>query len=576
MNDRILAVTTEGLVERTCMTMPRFAYYYETMRPLCASVLMKHRCSRICYNGIGLLGNRGGCMQSHKFRFTPPGVSTHTTVPMYARVHALENTDTQSDAYDSNSDGDEYQADGDTIVAIVTGGQQGAVSIVRVSGDEAVETIGRIFVAAGSKKKWKPESHRVYYGHVVDNGAIIDEVLVIVMLGPRSYTAEDVVEIHTHGGGICAQRVLQCCLEQGARLSSPGEFTLRAYLNGRLDLSQAESVASLVSARTAAAADCALAGLSGGLGDEITDIRNECLSLVSEIDAHIDFDDDLPPLDCDGVSERVGLVLDRVERALSTAKQGRLLSSGIQVVLVGQPNVGKSSLLNALSGYEKAIVTDVAGTTRDIVEADVVIGGIPVTLLDTAGLRDTKDKVEMIGVERTRAASQAADVLLHVVDASRGWTAEDEAILKGVVGDDGQAFVPPMMLLVNKVDLVEEDRVDALIPEDVRKYFSRTVSTSASTGSGMASLHDGLLELVGAPTMSPGGISWAVNDRQAEALTRAYESLVQVQDSIESQLPLDFWTIDLRSALLSLGEICGAEVTEEVLDDVFSRFCIGK
>eukprot|EP00889_Picochlorum_renovo_P000098 jgi/Picre1/27128/NNA_000098.t1 len=450
-------------------------------------------------------------MQSHIFR--TPGVSTHT-VSMHGRVHALENTDTLSDTYDSNSDGDEYQADRDTIVAIVTGGQQGAVSIVRVSGEEAVETVGRIF------------------------GAIIDEVLVIVMLGPRSYTAEDVVEIHTHGGGICAQRVLQCCLEQGARLR--------------------------------------ISWIIRGLGDEITDIRNECLSLVSEIDAHIDFDDDLPPLDCDGVSERVGLVLDRVERALSTAKQGRLLSSGIQVVLVGQPNVGKSSLLNALSGYEKAIVTDVAGTTRDIVEADVVIGGIPVTLLDTAGLRDTKDKVEMIGVERTRAASQAADVLLHVVDASRGWTAEDEAILKGVVGDDGQAFVPPMMLLVNKVDLVEEDRVDTLIPKDVRKYFSQTVSTSASTGSGMAALHDGLLELVGAPTMSPGGVSWAVNDRQAEALTRAYDSLVQAQDSIESQLPLDFWTIDLRSALLSLGEICGAEVTEEVLDDVFSRFCIGK
>lgn len=481
--------------------------------------------------------------------------------------------------------------DADTIVSIVTGGQQGAVSIVRLSGPEAVDIVGEVFVPGGGSKSgaWDPESHRIYYGNVIDqSGTLIDEVLVLVMLGPRSYTAENVVEIHTHGGGICASRVLQCCLQAGSRLAQPGEYTLRAFLNGRLDLSQAESVSSLVSARTVAAADSALAGLSGGLGEEITEIRNACLSLVSEIDAHIDFDDDLPPIDDVAVSEKIGNVLDRVERTLATAKQGRLLRVGIQVALVGKPNVGKSSLLNALSGYEKAIVTDVAGTTRDIVEADIVVGGIPVTLLDTAGLRDTNDAVEMIGVERSRAATKSSDVLLHVIDASLGWTEEDSAILQGIVTTDSSSDdsdldespfqTPPMMLLINKTDLTSDDesKIVRTIPKSVSKFFSSVIPTSASTGTGMEALHNGLLELIGAPTMAPGGVSWAVNDRQSEALTRAYESLVQVQESIDSQLPLDFWTIDLRSATLALGEVCGADVAEEVLDDIFSRFCIGK
>lgn len=478
--------------------------------------------------------------------------------------------------------------DEDTIAAIVTGGQQGAVSIVRLSGPDAVSVTKEVFLPAKSSKhgEWNPESHRVYYGNIIDDrDSIVDEVLVLVMLEPRSYTAEDVVEIHTHGGGICASRVLQCCLQAGTRLAQPGEFTLRAFLNGRLDLSQAESVSSLVSARTVAAADSALAGLSGGLGDEIADIRNECLSLVSEIDAHIDFDDDLPPLDSDAVSNRIGQVLDRVERTLATAKQGRLLNVGIQVALVGKPNVGKSSLLNALSGYEKAIVTDVAGTTRDIVEADIVVGGIPVTLLDTAGLRETNDAIEMIGVERSIAATKSSDVLLHVIDASLGWTQEDDNILRGIVSslddadcEDAALQTPPMMLLINKIDLIkkDEDSLQRSIPMSVRKVFSSIIPTSASTGAGMDMFHDGLLNLVGAPTMAPGGISWAVNDRQSEALMRAYESLVQVQESINGDLPLDFWTIDLRSATLALGEVCGADVTEEVLDDIFSRFCIGK
>jgi len=510
---------------------------------------------------------------------------TRTARHVHARVllglvHAQLDDDVAS--VDAASSG----TDADTIAAIVTGGQQGAVSIIRLSGQEAVELASQVFVPAASSSNWTDpaSSHRVHYGRAVDptenrenrdhERRTIDEVLCIVMRAPRSYTAEDVVEIHTHGGGICASRVLQACVQAGARLAKPGEFTLRAYLNGRLDLSQAESVASLVSAKTVAAADSALAGLSGGLGQEISGLRQVCVSLVAEIDAHIDFSDDLEELETADVAARIGDVLTRVEAALETAKQGRLLTTGIQVALVGQPNVGKSSLLNALSGFEKAIVTDIAGTTRDVVEADIVVGGVPVTLLDTAGLRVTADAIEKIGVERSRAVAGTSDVVIHVVDASRGWTAEDGDILEGLMCPaEGGGGNPPMMLLVNKCDLVGDG--DRAIPEDVRGRFSCVVPTSASTMEGIDRIHEGLLELVGVE-VGVGGRGWAVNERQAEALTRARESLVHAQESVVAGLFLDLWTIDLRSAVLALGDVCGSEVAEEVLDDIFSRFCIGK
>ncbi|EFN58878.1 hypothetical protein CHLNCDRAFT_19706, partial [Chlorella variabilis] len=477
-----------------------------------------------------------------------------------------------------------------TIAAIVTGAAQGAVSIIRVSGADAVAIAQQVFAPYSAQRRhaaaagpaarqapaaghpdpathaaaWQPESHRVYYGTAIDaGGTVLDEVLLLTMLAPRSYTAEDVVEVHTHGGGVSAARVLQRCLEAGARLAQPGEFTLRAFLNGRLDLSQAESVAQLIDARTVAAADSALAGLSGGLGREVQRMRRECVDLLVEMDARLDFDEDLPPLDVPGLIDRIRRLSQQLEATLQTARHGQLLRTGLQVALVGRPNVGKSSLLNALSGTERAIVTHIAGTTRDIVEAGVVIGGIPITLLDTAGLRESVDLVEQIGVERSMAAARQADIVLMVLDAQAGWTPGDAEIA---------AQITPAAAGADASSAARQLGV----PPAVGSRFAAVVSTSAATREGLQDLQQAVLSLAGAPQLAPGGISWAVNERQGEALIRASEALQRVQGSIADELPVDFWTIDLRAAVLALGEVSGEDVTEEVLDSIFSRFCIGK
>lgn len=453
---------------------------------------------------------------------------------------------------------------GDTIAAIATAivPQQGSIGIVRLSGSQAL-AIARQLFHTRNRQKW--QSHRLLYGYIrhPQSQAIIDEALLLLMLAPRSFTREDVVEFHCHGGIMPVQQVLQLCLENGARLAQAGEFSLRAFLNGRIDLTQAESVVDLVGARSPQAAQFALAGLQGKLAQPIRNLRSTCLDILAEIEARIDFEEDLPPLDHEAILHSIEQVFCQVNLILATAERGELLRSGLKVAIVGRPNVGKSSLLNAWSRSDRAIVTDLPGTTRDIVESQLVVAGIPVQVLDTAGIRSASDRVEQIGVERSRQTARSADLVLLTVSAESGWTEEDAEIYRSV--SDRR-----LILVINKIDLVNPETV--IYPAEIE----RVVKLSAAQNQGIEDLEKSIINAVQNQELQAANLDLAINQRQAAALTRAKIALEQVKKTIDQDLPFDFWSIDLRTAIQALGEITGEEVTESVLDRIFSRFCIGK
>jgi len=448
----------------------------------------------------------------------------------------------------------------DTIAAVATAlaPGEGSVAIVRLSGPQAEPIATRLFVAPG-QQTW--DSHRVLYGHVCDpaSGERVDEALLLVMRAPRSFTRETVVEFHCHGGLICVQRVLELVLAAGARRALPGEFSQRAFLNGRLDLTRAEAVSELVTARSRRAAQLAMAGLDGGLQQRITALRERLLDQLAELEARVDFEDDLPPLDGPAVATALAAVQAELQQLLRDGERGQVLRDGLRVAIVGRPNVGKSSLLNRLSCAERAIVTDLPGTTRDLVESDLVLQGVPLTLLDTAGIRRTDDRVEQLGIARSHAALQSADAVLLLFDLTVGWRPEDQQLLEAVPAG------VPLLLVGNKLDQLAPGATPAPQAE---------VCISALLGSGEEPLVAALLERCGHGDVQ--GLQVALNRRQQDLAAAAVASLEASLEAARQQLPWDFWTIDLRAAVRSLGEITGEEVSEAVLDRVFSRFCIGK
>ena len=448
----------------------------------------------------------------------------------------------------------------DTIAAVATAlaPGEGSVAIVRLSGPQAEPIAQRLFVAPG-QQIW--DSHRVLYGHVCDpaTGERVDEALLLLMRAPRSFTRETVVEFHCHGGLICVQRVLELVLAAGARQALPGEFSQRAFLNGRLDLTRAEAVIELVTARSRRAAQLAMAGLDGGLQQRITALRERLLDQLAELEARVDFEDDLPPLDGAAVAAALAAVQAELQGLLRDGERGQLLRDGLRVAIVGRPNVGKSSLLNRLSCAERAIVTDLPGTTRDLVESDLVLQGVPLTLLDTAGIRSTDDRVEQLGIARSHAALQSADAVLLLFDLAAGWRPEDQQLMEAV------PEAVPLLVVGNKADKLAPGTPPPPQAE---------VCISALSGSGEERLVAALLGRCGHGDVQ--GLQVALNRRQQDLAAAAVASLEASLEAARQQLPWDFWTIDLRSAVRSLGEITGEEVSEAVLDRVFSRFCIGK
>jgi len=449
----------------------------------------------------------------------------------------------------------------DTIAAIGTPPGEGGIGIVRVSGPEAPAILRRLVVPTRRGRAWAP--WRMRHGHVVDpaSGAVVDEVLAVWMAAPHTYTRQDVVEIHAHGGMVALRRVLELSLLAGARLAGPGEFTLRAFLNGRLDLAQAEAVLDVVRAKSRAGLQAAVGQLQGRLSARVGAVRGQLIEALAHLEAAFDFpDDEIPPCDLPALLEAAAAELDAL---LAGAEQGIAYRQGLRTAIIGRPNVGKSSLLNALLRAERAIVTPIPGTTRDTVEENAVVGGIPLVLVDTAGLTDAADPVERLGVERSRAALDTADLVLWVVDGSQPPRPDDRAIATLVDGRRG-------VLVVNKSDLPRVPGHEELAPG------WRAVPISALTGQGLEGLEQAVLQSVLAGRVEAGEEPLVSRPRHADALRRAREHVAAAARAHAEGWPGDCVAIDLRAAADALGEITGEAVSEDLVARIFADFCIGK
>ncbi|HEU4962427.1 MAG TPA: tRNA uridine-5-carboxymethylaminomethyl(34) synthesis GTPase MnmE [Bacilli bacterium] len=455
----------------------------------------------------------------------------------------------------------------DTIAAIATALGEGSIGIIRVSGTEAVDVVDRIYI--GTKKLSTVDTHTLNYGHIVDpqTSEKVDEVLVAIMRAPRSYTGEDVVEIQGHGGIVAIQRVLRLVLNNGGRLAEPGEFTKRAFLNGRIDLSQAEAVIDVIRSKTDESMKVAFRQVEGQLSSKIRSLRQKMVEMLAHIEVTIDY----PEHDVEDVTTRHIItegetVVAEIEKLLAGASTGKILREGLKTVIIGKPNVGKSSLLNALSRTERAIVTDIEGTTRDVLEEQISLRGIPLTIIDTAGIRETEDVVEKLGVERSRSALEEADLILFMLDASRPLNEIDEELLTAIK-------TYPTIIILNKLDLPRRIDLDA-----VRRLATgkKLVETSIATGEGMEELEAAVEDLFLSGDIEGKEGSYVSNARHIALLEKAKREMQESLDAANFGMTLDLVAVDIRNCWMTLGEVTGEAVAEDLLDQIFSQFCLGK
>lgn len=455
----------------------------------------------------------------------------------------------------------------ETIAAISTGLSNAGISIIRVSGPDTFSVMDRIFCGkTPGKKLSEQKTHTIHYGYIKDGSDIVDEVLVSVMRAPHTYTAEDVAEINCHGGSLVTKKVLQTVLKQGVRLAEAGEFTKRAFLNGRIDLSKAEAVMEVIRAKSDLALKNSLAQLRGTVLQEISALRDKMIHHTAFIEAALD---DPEHISLDGFTNELKVsiieIRDRLKQLIASADNGRMLKEGIKTVILGKPNVGKSSLMNLFAGEERAIVTDIAGTTRDTIEETVTIRGIALSLIDTAGIRATEDVVEKIGVEKAKKAAAEADLILYLADATEKITEEEKEILSLIAHKKS-------IILLNKIDLCETPNTTEL----EQLTGQKVLCISAKKEEGLDELYDMIEKMFFGKELSYNEELYITGERQKQSLQAAYDAMEKVLESIEAGLPEDFYSIDLMQGYESLGEITGESVDEDLVNTIFREFCMGK
>lgn len=457
----------------------------------------------------------------------------------------------------------------DTIAAISTAPGEGGIGIVRISGTESLNILDKVFKSSRNKKTSDFGSYTLRYGYIVSpqDGSVVDEVLVSFMKSPHTYTREDMVEINCHGGTIPVKKILETVLKNGARLAEPGEFTKRAFLNGRIDLSQAEAVIDIIRSKTEVSMNTALRQLEGKLSKGLKPLKDKLLNIMSHIEASIDFpEDDIEDVLYEELKDNCDLIVDGLDLMIKSADTGKILREGLNTIIIGKPNVGKSSLLNALLEENRAIVTDIPGTTRDIIEEYLNIRGIPINIIDTAGIRDTEDKVEKIGVERTKEYFNRADLVIFVLDSSDMITYEDEEIFSLI--KDKKCIV-----LINKVDMPRRLDMEAV---ERLAGGKKIIEASVKEGLGIDLIKDEIYNIVYSGEVKYSNDVLVTNVRHKDLLMKARLSMIGALDTLKATMPLDLVSIDIRQCLEHIGEITGETVQDDVIHRIFSQFCIGK